>query len=91
MERLIKVGKTQDINVKHLNTPIGDLLEYHNLHKEFGVYDRAQLLIGMCMDNRKHLRIPDNFEYIIRSGVGNLRYSESRYLMHSIRRIRVSL
>ncbi|HSQ74865.1 MAG TPA: carbonic anhydrase, partial [Bacteroidota bacterium] len=31
---------------------------------------------GMCMDNRKHLRIPDNFAYIIRSGGGNLRYSE---------------
>jgi len=30
----------------------------------------------MCMDNRKHLRIPDNFAYIIRSGGANLRYSE---------------
>ena len=28
------------------------------------------------MDNRKHLTIPDNFAYIIRSGGGNLRYSE---------------
>jgi carbonic anhydrase len=28
------------------------------------------------MDNRKHLRIPDNFAYIIRSGGGNLRHSE---------------
>jgi carbonic anhydrase len=28
------------------------------------------------MDNRKHLRIPDNFAYIIRTGGGNLRYSE---------------
>ena len=27
------------------------------------------------MDNRKHLRIPDNFAYIIRSGGANLRYS----------------
>ena len=39
-------------------------------------YDQAQLLIGMCMDNRKNLRIPDNFAYIIRSGGANLRYSE---------------
>jgi carbonic anhydrase len=30
----------------------------------------------MCMDNRKHLRIPDNFAFIIRSGGANLRYSE---------------
>jgi len=28
------------------------------------------------MDNRKYLRIPDNFAYIIRSGGANLRYSE---------------
>jgi carbonic anhydrase len=28
------------------------------------------------MDNRKHLHIPDNFAYIIRSGGANLRYSE---------------
>jgi carbonic anhydrase len=28
------------------------------------------------MDNRKHLHIPDNFAFIIRSGGANLRYSE---------------
>jgi carbonic anhydrase len=28
------------------------------------------------MDNRKYLRIPDNFAYIIRTGGANLRYSE---------------
>lgn len=28
------------------------------------------------MDNRKHLHIPDNFAYIIRTGGANLRYSE---------------
>jgi carbonic anhydrase len=28
------------------------------------------------MDHRKHLHIPDNFAYIIRSGGANLRYSE---------------
>jgi carbonic anhydrase len=28
------------------------------------------------MDNRKHLRMPDNFAYIIRAGGANLRHSE---------------
>jgi carbonic anhydrase len=28
------------------------------------------------MDNRKHLRIPDNFAFILRAGGANLRYSE---------------
>ena len=52
------------------------MLEYHNLKRDFKTYSRARLLIAMCMDNRKHLRIPDNFAYIIRSGGANLRYSE---------------
>ena len=30
----------------------------------------------MCMDNRKQLRLPDNFAYILRTGGGNIRYSE---------------
>lgn len=30
----------------------------------------------MCMDNRKSLRIPDGFAYILRSGGGSLRFSE---------------
>jgi carbonic anhydrase len=56
--------------------PIGLLLEYHNLDRPFEHYHAAQLLIGMHMDNRKTLRIPGNFAYIIRSGVANLRPSE---------------
>lgn len=70
------VKKRSDIPQKYLNTPIGLLLEYHNLKRPFEKYTQAQLLVGMCMDNRKHLRIPDNFSFIIRSGGANLRYSE---------------
>lgn len=76
MERLIAVQSKEDIPVQYRETPIGLLLEYHNLHRPPDVYERAQLLVGMCMDNRKHLHIPDNFAYIIRSGGANLRYSE---------------
>ena len=76
MNRLIAVTTTQDIFPEYRNTPIGLLLEYHNLHRSLDSYLKAQLLIGMCMDDRKHLRIPDNFAYIIRSGGANLRYSE---------------
>ena len=32
----------------------------------------------MCMDSRKHLRIPDNFAFILRTGGANLRLSEFR-------------
>ena len=73
---LIPIEKEGDIFPEYRNTPIGRLLEYHDLGRPFDCYGKAELLIGMCMDNRKSLRIPDNFAYIIRSGGGNLRYSE---------------
>jgi carbonic anhydrase len=76
MKRLVEIKSTGDIFPEYRETPIGLLLEYHNLNKELDKYSQAQLLIGMCMDNRKHLRIPDNFSYIIRAGGANLRYSE---------------
>ncbi len=76
MKRLVTVANTNDIFPQYRDTPIGLLLEYHNLKRPYEDYRNAQLLIGMCMDNRKSLRIPDNFSYIIRSGGGNLRYSE---------------
>ena len=76
MTRLIDITKPEDIFPQYRKTPIGLLLEYHNLDKPLDNYTQAQLLIGMCMDNRKHLHIPDNFAFIIRSGGANLRYSE---------------
>ncbi len=76
MNRLVKISKPNDIFQEYRKTPIGLLLEYHNLNRSFDKYESAQLLIGMCMDNRKHLRIPDNFAFIIRTGGANLRYSE---------------
>lgn len=76
MNRLVPVLTKDDIFSALRNTPIGLLLEYHNLNREYEPYTQAQLLIGMCMDNRKHLHIPDNFSYIIRAGGANLRYSE---------------
>lgn len=77
MNRLVAVESPEDIFPQYRGTPIGKLLEYHNLGRSIEEeYTQAELLIGMCMDNRKHLRIPDNFSYIIRSGGANLRYSE---------------
>lgn len=76
MAKAILVTKLEDIPEMFRNTPIQKLIEYHNLEKPLDPYDKAELLVGMCMDNRKHLHIPDNFAYIIRSGGANLRHSE---------------
>ncbi|MFA7277795.1 MAG: carbonic anhydrase [Candidatus Gracilibacteria bacterium] len=76
MHRLIPINSTADIPEKYRGTSIELLFEYHNLDKKHETYSNAQLLIGMCMDNRKHLHIPDNFAFILRAGGANLRYSE---------------
>ena len=76
MKRLLPIASREDIPDQYRETPIGLLLEYHNLERPFDTYTKAELLIGMCMENRKHLRIPDNFAFIIRAGGANLRYSE---------------
>lgn len=76
MNRIVPVYSPEDIFPQYQNTPISALIKYHNLHYPLETYQDAQILIGMCMDNRKQLNIPDNFAYIIRSGGGNLRFSE---------------
>jgi len=79
MDRLIPISSEADIPEVYRDTPIAMLLEYHNLRRPLDTYDQntgAKLLIGMCMDYRKSMHIPDNFAYIIRSGGANLRFSE---------------
>lgn len=76
MRKLIEVNSTGDIFAQYQDTPIGLLLEYQNLNRPFCHYQQPQMLIGMCMDNRKNLWIPDNFAYVIRSGGANLFYHE---------------
>ena len=76
MHQLITISTKSDIPEQYRGTSIELLLEYHNLKRPYESYSNAQLLIGMCMDNRKHLHIPDNFAFIIGTGGANLRYSE---------------
>ena len=76
MHRLLPITSHENIPAQYRDTAIGLLLEFHNLDRPHESYSAAQLLIGMCMDNRKHLHIPDNFAFIIRTGGANLRYSE---------------
>lgn len=73
---LVKVAELTDLFPKYRDTPIEKLFMYHNFGVPFENYTMAQMLVGMCMDNRKTLKIPNNFAYIIRTGGGNLRHSE---------------
>ena len=76
MNRIVNISTENDIFSEYRKTPIGLLLKYHNLNQQFDKYKNAKLLIGMCMDNRIHLHVPDNFAFTIRTGGANLRYSE---------------
>ncbi len=76
MNRLVNILTEKEIFPEYRDTPVGLLLKYHNLNRQPDNYEKAKLLIGMCMDNRKRLHIPDNFAFIIRSGGANLRCSE---------------
>lgn len=76
MDRLISIFAAENIPPEYRNTPIGLLLEYHNLNRPLDRYTKACLLIGMCIDNRKLLRVPKNFGFIIRSAGANLKEFE---------------
>lgn len=74
--RLQPIDRPKDIPKVYRDTPIGLLFEYHNMNRPYETYKEAKLLVGMCMDNRKHLHMPDNFAFIIRTAGANLRYGE---------------
>ena len=76
MNRLVKVEREADIFPHLRDTPIGRLLRYHNLGEAHEAHASAELLIGMCMDNRKNLRMPDNFAFVLRAGGANFRRAE---------------
>ncbi|MHB0994777.1 MAG: carbonic anhydrase [Elusimicrobiales bacterium] len=73
---LLPVAAPGDIPRALRGTPFGRLLAYHNLGAAPAVHKSAELLVCMCMDNRKQLRLPENFAYILRTGGGNVLHSE---------------
>jgi carbonic anhydrase len=76
--RVVPVFSTSEIFPEYRGTPVERLFAYHNLKHPAPAYDRAEMLISMCMDSRKRLEIPDNFAFVIRTAAGNLRDNEFR-------------
>ncbi|HEX6083696.1 MAG TPA: carbonic anhydrase [Thermoanaerobaculia bacterium] len=77
MQRAVSIASHDDIPAEYQGTPVERLLAWHNgFADEQEPVVGAEMLIGMCMDNRKKLRIPENFAFILRAGGGNLRPSE---------------
>jgi carbonic anhydrase len=78
MAEIIPVNFQSDILPEYRGTPAGLLLEYHNLGRAMGSVTVPQLLIGMCMDSRKSLRIPNDFAFVLRTAGANMRDNEFR-------------
>lgn len=76
MEQLVPVHTLDDVLPEYRGTPLERLFAYHNLDAPLPACDQPELLIGMCMDYRKRLHIPDDFAYILRAGGANLRTLE---------------
>jgi carbonic anhydrase len=76
MNRLIPIESESSVPAVYRGTPIHRLLAWHNGLAEEENVSKPELLVGMCMDNRKKLRIPENFAFVLRSGGANMRPSE---------------
>jgi carbonic anhydrase len=74
VREIIPVESLSDILPRYRHTPVEWLLRYHNLAEPLpSTSGRAELLVGMCMDDRKDLVIPNEFAFVLRAAGGNLR------------------
>jgi len=78
MPEIIPVNYRDDILPEYRGTPVEALLDYHNLGRAIGITPAPQMLIGMCMDSRKSLRIPNDFAFVLRTAGANMRDNEFR-------------
>jgi carbonic anhydrase len=74
--KVVPIKKPEDIPSAYRGTPIELLLRYQNFDEPHAKFQQAQMLIGMCIDYRKHLNIPENFAYMVRTGGANLTRNE---------------
>lgn len=77
MTRLYEVRGSSQIPLIVRQTPINALLKSQNLLEvDETPAEKADLIIGMCIDYRKQLHLPKNCAYIIRSAGANMKDSE---------------
>jgi carbonic anhydrase len=78
MAQIIAVNYRDDILPEYRETPVGRLLEYHNLGRAVEPVAAPQILIGMCMDSRKSLRSRTDFPFVLRTAAAHRRANEFR-------------
>lgn len=76
MTTLRSIDSRADLPADFQNTAVADLIGFHNLNEELVEESAPRLLVGMCMDHRKMLRMPYGFAYVIRNGGASLEHSK---------------
>lgn len=66
----------REIPEAYRNTPIEELILYHNEKRPVDIPSEVKLVIATCMDNRVNIRCPAKFAYFIRNGGTSLIYSD---------------
>ncbi len=64
MNRLLTIETQESIPLQYRQTPVGLLLEYHNLDKPFDVYTNAQVLAAPLL-----YKVEDGKLYAIAEGL----------------------
>jgi carbonic anhydrase len=64
---LLPVHGENDILPEHLDTPVADLLRFHNLVAPLRSAGRPRLAIATCIDPRIVLRLPRGFAFVLRT------------------------
>ncbi|MBS2008551.1 MAG: SulP family inorganic anion transporter [Cyanobacteria bacterium SZAS TMP-1] len=77
LSRLHKVASEDDIPTYLRDTPIATMIKCQNLGQiDNAPPDAPQMVIGMCIDYRKSLHLPQNCAYVIRRTGANMAGSE---------------
>lgn len=70
MNKLISIKNEKDLPEIYRKTPIERLVFSHNMSLPPDSYERADVLVLMCMDSRQELRLPHNFAFYVRNSGG---------------------
>ncbi|MGH2550264.1 MAG: carbonic anhydrase [Thermomicrobiales bacterium] len=81
MPKLIETNKPEDILPVYRDTPVEELLRYHNFREPRPTDNETpKMFIAMCIDFRKFLVVPNDYAYIMRTAGARLRGNEFELL-----------
>ena len=76
---VLPIRSRSDIPIEWRDSPIETLIVSHNLGEEAGRFSKPELLLGMCMDFRMRIHVPENFAFVLRAAGGNFRSKRHKF------------